>query len=77
MHEGKLVEYPIMPISPMELEMRHVTTVRVKGNLSLECTQTGPDISSAFQHLIEKVRFYLGEPFTSSFLRLLCNVILS
>ena len=55
MHEGKLVEYPILPISPVELEMRHITTIRVKGKLTLESMLTGPDISNAFQHIIEKV----------------------
>ena len=56
MHEGKLVEYPVLPISPMELEMRHITTIRVKGKVNLECMLTGPDIANAFQHVIEKVR---------------------
>lgn len=55
MHEGKLVEYPVLPISPMELEMRHITTIRVKGKVNLECMLTGPDIANAFQHVIEKV----------------------
>lgn len=55
MHEGKLVEYPILPISPVELEMRHITTIRIKGKITLESMLTGPDISNAFQHIIEKV----------------------
>ena len=54
-HEGQFVEYPIKTLPSQHL-MNHITTVRIRGKMTLECIQNPAEISNAFQHLIEKVR---------------------
>jgi len=55
MHEGKLVEYPVKAITPYQLETQHITTVRIRGKVNLQCALSAAEITTAFQHLIEKV----------------------
>jgi len=55
MHEGQMVEYPVKPITPYQLETQHITTVRIRGKVNLECIVSPAEITTAFQHLIEKV----------------------